>query len=331
LATVASNAATGPPSRARRWLSGFRDRETWTAYLFILPWVIGFLVLTAGPMFASLYYSFTDYGFDQIAGYQDTSRVGFDNYRELLNDEKVVNSLMNTFVYTVMSVPAKMVVALGLAMILARIAFAAGFFRTVFYLPDITPPVAIGIMILVLFNGSFGVVNAVLNPILGVFGKEAPFWTTDPSWIKPSLAIMSIWTVGGTMVIYLAALKAVPQHLYEAAAIDGASPWRRFVNITLPMISPALFFTFIVLTIHGLQTFTEVYTAYFGQQGGAGAESPDAALMNVVYLFRQAFEFFNMGFASAMAWLLFAIIMVVTAVQFIVSRRFVFYQGEKRE
>jgi multiple sugar transport system permease protein len=325
LASVATSSRATGPSRARRWLSGFRARETWTAYLFILPWAIGFLALTAGPMVASLYFSFTDYGVQQIAGFEPTSRVGFDNYRELLDDPRVATSLKNTLVYTVMTVPAKMAVALGLALILARLAFAAGFFRTVFYLPDITPPVAIGIMILVLFNGSTGIVNRGLELI----GIPGPFWTTDPTWIKPSLAIMSIWTVGGTMVIYLAALKAVPQHLYEAAAIDGAGPWRRFVNITLPMISPALFFTFIVLTIAGLQTFTEVYTAYFGQ-GSAGAEAPDAALMNVVYLFRQAFEFFNMGFASAMAWVLFAIIMFVTAIQFLVSRRWVFYQGDSR-
>jgi multiple sugar transport system permease protein len=324
-AGTASNAAPGPQSGARRWLSAFRERETWTAYLFILPWIIGFLALTAGPMFYSLYISFTDYGVEQLAGFAPTERVGLDNYQQLLDDPKVQTSLYNTFVYTVMTVPAKMLVALGLAMILARIAFAAGFFRTVFYLPDITPPVAIGIMILVLFNGSVGVVNQALEFI----GIPGPFWTTDPAWIKPSLAIMSVWTVGGTMVIYLAALKAVPAHLYEAAAMDGAGPWRRFFNVTLPMISPALFFTFIVLTIAGLQTFTEVYTAYFGA-GSQGAEAPDAALMNVVYLFRQAFEFFNMGFAAAMAWLLFAIIMVVTAVQFIVSRRFVFYQGEQK-
>jgi multiple sugar transport system permease protein len=276
-------------------------------------------------MLYSLYISFTDYGVQQLAGFEPTSRVGLANYRELLDDPRVATSLKNTFVYTVMTVPAKMLVALGLAMILARLVFAAGFFRTVFYLPDITPPVAIGIMILVLFNGSFGAVNRALELI----GIPGPFWTTDPNWIKPSLAIMSVWTVGGTMVIYLAALKAVPQHLYEAAAIDGAGPWRRFFQITLPMISPALFFTFIVLTIAGLQTFTEVYTAYFGA-GSTGAEAPDAALMNVVYLFRQAFEFFNMAFASAMAWLLFAMIMVVTAVQFVLSKRFVFYQGEKR-
>jgi len=322
LATVASTDAPGPPRRARRSLSGFRERETWTAYLFILPWVIGFAALTAGPMVFSLYYSFTNYGVEQIAGFAPTERVGLDNYRQLLEDPRIATSLQNTFIYTVMSVPAKMAVALGLAMILARLAHGAGFFRTVFYLPDITPPVAIGILILVLFNGSVGIVNRALEFI----GIPGPYWTTDPTWIKPSLAIMSIWTVGGTMVIYLAALKAVPNHLYEAAAMDGAGPWRRFFNVTLPMISPALFFTFIVLTIAGLQTFTEVFTAYFGE-GSAGAEDPDAALMNVVYLFRQAFEFFNMGFASAMAWLLFAIIMVITAIQFVVSRRFVFYQG----
>jgi multiple sugar transport system permease protein len=276
-------------------------------------------------MVASLYFSLTDYGVEQIAGFEKTSFVGTENYRQLLDDPRVATSLQNTFIYTLMTVPAKMVVALGLAMILARLAFAAGFFRTLFYLPDITPPVAIGILILVLFNGSSGIVNRALELI----GIPGPFWTTDPNWIKPSLAIMSVWTVGGTMVIYLAALKAVPGHLYEAAAIDGAGPWRRFFNITLPMISPALFFTFIVLTIAGLQTFTEVFTAYFGE-GQTGAEDPDAALMNVVYLFRQAFEFFNMGFASAMAWLLFVIIMIVTGVQFLVSRRFVFYQSDSR-
>jgi multiple sugar transport system permease protein len=277
-------------------------------------------------MVASLYFSFTDYGLEQIAGFEETHRVGLDNYQQLLDDPRIATSLKNTFLYTVMTVPTKMIVALALAMILLRVAYAAGFFRTVFYLPDITPPVAIGVLLIMLFNGSFGAVNRGLELV----GIPGPFWTTDPTWIKPGIAVMNIWQVGGTMVIYLAALKGVPQHLYEAAAMDGASSWRRFRNVTLPMISPALFFTFIVLTIAGLQTFAEVYTAYFGQAGGAGAEAPEAALMFAIYIFRQAFEFFDMGFASAMAWLLFAIIMIVTAVQFVVSRRFVFYQGAQR-
>jgi multiple sugar transport system permease protein len=326
LASVAARKSAPGPSRARRWFAGFGERETYVAYVFILPWLIGFVLLTAGPMLWSLSLSFQQYGVEQLSGFLPAERVGADNYRELLDDPKIATSLKNTFIYTVMTVPGKMVFALMLALILARIGHAAGFFRTVFYLPDITPPVAIGILIIMLFNGQDGIVNQVL----GALGLPTPFWTTDPTWIKPSLALMSLWGIGGTMVIYLAALKAVPQHLYEAAAMDGAGPWRRFFTVTLPMISPALFFTFIVLTIAGLQTFTEVYTAYFGQAGGAGAEAPDAALMYAVYIFRQAFEFFNLGFASAMAWVLFAIIMLVTAVQWIGSRRFVFYQGGQR-
>jgi multiple sugar transport system permease protein len=325
LASVAARERAPGPSRARRWLSGFRERETWTAYLFIVPWVVGFVLLTAGPMVWSLALSFTNYNLEVLAGFAERESVGTDNYSQLLDDQRIRTSLENTFIYTVMTVPGKMVFALALAMILVRIGHAAGLFRTVFYLPDITPPVAIGVLILTLFNGQVGVVNRALEFI----GIPGPFWTTDPDWIKPALAIMSLWGVGGTMVIYLAALKAVPQHLYEAAAMDGAGPWRRFFTVTLPMISPALFFTFIVLTIAGLQTFTEAYTAFFGA-GTAGAEQPEAALMYAIYIFRQAFEFFNMGYASAMAWLLFVIIMIVTAIQFIGSRRLVFYQGSQR-
>lgn len=320
-----STKAPGPPSRARRWFSGFRERETWTAYAFVLPWVLGFVFLTGGPMVASAYLSFTNYGVEQIAGFSPTETVGTEHYRQLLHDEKIRTALSNTFIFTVMMVPATMIVGLLLAMILTRIGRAAGFFRTIFYIPQITPPVAVGVLILVLFNGQVGIVNRGLELI----GIQGPFWTTDPAWIKPSLAIMSVWSVGGTMVIYLAALHGVPQQLYEAAAIDGASPWRRFRNITLPMISPALFFTFIILTIAGLGNFTEVYTAYFGA-GTTGADSPDAALMYAVYLFRQAFEFFNLGYASAMAWLLFLITMIITLFNVLISRRFVFYQGGQK-
>jgi multiple sugar transport system permease protein len=222
-------------------------------------------------------------------------------------------------------VPATIGVALALALILVRIGRAAGLFRTIFYLPQITPPVAVGILFLLMFNGSTGIVNRGLELV----GIPGPFWTTDPSWIKPGLVLMDVWAVGGTMVILLAALHAVPQQLYEAAAMDGAPAWRRFTDVTLPMISPALFFSFIILTIYGLNLFTQAYTAFFGA-GQAGAEAPDAALFFNIYLFRQAFENFNMGFACAMAWLLFGITVIVTAVNFLVSRRFVFYQGAPR-
>jgi multiple sugar transport system permease protein len=305
-------------------MAGFRERETWTAYLFLLPWIFGFFVLTLGPMLFSLYYSFTNYGLQQIAGIEETKTVGLKNYRQLLDDPKVASSLKNTFVYTVMMVPATIVIALALAMILTRIGKAAGFFRTIFYLPQITPPVAVGVLVLFLFNGQIGIVNRGLDLI----GINGPYWTSDPSWIKPTLAIMDVWACGGTMVILLAALYAVPAQLYEAAAMDGAPAWRRFKDVTLPMISPALFFCFIILTLAGLNAFTQAYTAFFGA-GQAGSQN-EAALFYAIYLFRNAFEFFNMGFASAMAWLLFAISLIVTLVNIGVSRRFVYYQGEKR-
>jgi multiple sugar transport system permease protein len=324
LASVTAAATRAPgPSRVRRWLSGFRERETWVAYAFLLPWLAGFLLLTLGPMLFSLYYSFTNYGVQQIAGLEPTKTVGLDNYQRLLDDPKVATSLKNTFVYTVMMVPGRILFALALAMILLRVGRRlAGVFRTIFYLPHITPPVAVGVMLIFLFNGRVGIVNKGL----GLLGIQGPYWTTDPSWIKPSIALMDIWACGGTMVILLAALYAVPQHLYEAASMDGASAWRRFKDVTLPMISPALFFCFIILTLYGLQQFTQAYTAYFG----AGGTQPEAALFFSVYLFRNAFEYFNMGFASAMAWLLFAISMIVTGINILVSRRFVFYQGSQR-
>jgi multiple sugar transport system permease protein len=305
--------------RARRWASGFKERDTWVAYGFLLPWFIGFSVFVAGPMVASLILSFTDYSV-----IQSTNWVGTQNYNDLIHDPKVGIALKNTFVFALLSVPLHMIIALALAMILLRIGRAAGFFRTVFYLPSMTPPVAVAILFLLLFNGSTGLINTAL----GWFGITGPFWTTDPNWVKPGLALMSSWAVGGTMVIYLAALRGVPQHLYEAASMDGASAWRRFRDVTLPMISPALFFTFIIQTIYALTEFARVYTAFFG--AGTKTNETEAALLYSVYLFRQSFQFFHFGYASALAWLLFVIIMIITFVQVRVSRRFVFYQGEAR-
>jgi multiple sugar transport system permease protein len=321
---TASSTTTPGPSWARRRASAFRERETWIAYLFILPWVIGFLVLTLGPMIFSAYYSFTNYGVEQIAGISPTKTVGFDNYKQLYNDPYIGTALKNTFEYGLMMVPARVVVALLLAMMLKKVGERlGGFFRTVFYLPSITPPVAIGVLVLTLFNGGYGIVNKALAHI----GIHGPFWTTDPSWIKPTIAVMDVWAAGGTMVILLAALYGVPQHLYEAAAMDGASKVRQFFNVTLPMISPALFFVFIILTLSALNQFTTAYTAFFNSGSGA---TNQAALFYAIYIFQQAFKFFNMGFASAMAWMLFAISMVITGINIFVTKRFVFYQSDAR-
>ncbi len=324
MTSVTVNGLAPGPSRARRWLSGFRERETWTAYLFIFPWIFGFFVFTLGPMVFSAYYSFTNYGIQQIAGIAPTKTVGFDNYKQLYDDPYIGTALKNTFEYGLMMVPARIVVALLLAMMLVRVGERlGGIFRTIFYIPHVTPPVAIGVLVLYLFNGPYGIVNKALAHI----GITGPYWTTQPGWIKPTIAIMDVWACGGTMVILLAALYGVPKHLYEAAAMDGASKVRQFFNVTLPMISPALFFCFIILTLAALNQFTVAYTSFFNSGSGA---TNTAALFYAIYLFQQAFKFFNMGFASAMAWMLFAISMVITGINIFATKRFVFYQSDAR-
>jgi multiple sugar transport system permease protein len=304
--------------RLRNWRRGFRLRETWAAYAFLSPWIFGFVVLTLGPMIASLVLSLTNY---DIIG--TTSFVGTANYAEMAHDPEVITALRNTLIYTVLNVPLTIVVSLLLAMMLTRVGRAGSFFRTVFYLPVMTPAVAVGILYLLLFNGSYGIVDKVL----GFFGIPGPYWTTDPTWIKPGLVLMSLWAVGANVVIYYAALRGVPPRLYEAAAMDGASSWRRFRDITLPMISPAIFFTFIVLTISGLQSFTQAYTAFFNTGTTTSGQGSSAALFYVIYLFQQGFSDLHMGYASALAWALFVVIAVITVVQLLVSRRFVYYEG----
>ena len=312
---------TSRKSRVRRWARGFRERDTWAAYGFMTPWIIGFSVFLAGPMIISLVLSFTDYD-----GLRETSNVGLGNYEQLLADPKIRTSLANTLIYTVMAVPGTMIVALALAMMLSRVGRrSAGIFRTLFYLPEVTPKVAIGVLFLLLFNGQVGLVNSAL----GLVGIDGPQWSTDSAWVKPGLVLMDLWSVGGTVVIYLAALNNVPRDLYEAAELDGVSAWQRFRHITVPMISGALFFTLVVQTIYKLQTFDEAYAAFYGSSASA-TYSNDAALFYLIYLFQQAFQFLHMGYASAMAWLLFIVIMIITAVQIRVSRRFVYYEGGER-
>ena len=278
---------------------------------------MGFLVFTAWPLIYSAYLSLTDYDVINNANF-----IGLENYAELFADPKIALALSNTFLFTAVQVPLYVIVSLALALLLQRASRSAGFFRTIFFLPKMTPPVAVGILFLLLFNGQGGLINQVL----GFFGIDGPSWTTEPAWIKPGLVLMSLWTVAASVIILLAALKNVPEQLYESARIDGAGFLRQAFSVTLPMISPAIFFIVIVNTIAGLQTFDEAYTAFFG--AGNTTYSNDAALFYSIYLFQQAFQFLNMGYASAMAWLLFLLIMIVTAIQLIVSRRFVYYEGE---
>jgi multiple sugar transport system permease protein len=305
------------PGRLGRLRQDLGRSETRWAFAFLLPWIIGFIIFTAGPMIASLVFSFTDLGLRPNFRF-----IGSTNYERLVADPRVVLALQNTAYYTILHVPLAMGTALLLAMMLLRVGRAAGFFRTVFYLPTITPLVAVGALWLLLLNGQVGLINAAL----GVFGISGPNWTTDPNWIKPGLVLMSLWSVGSTAVIYFAALRNVPLELYEAARVDGASAWQQFRNITLPMISGALFFTLIVNTIASLQTFDQVYTMYFGTNNATAGDR--SALFYVVYLFNEAFGSFRMGYASALAWLLFIVIMIITFIQIRLSQRLVYYEGE---
>lgn len=293
-----------------------RHEQRW-AYAFLSPWLIGFVVFTAGPMVASLVLSFTHYDLVNPA-----SAAGLDNYRQLLQDHEVATALRNTAVYTALHVPLSLAIALAIAMLMVRAGRAAGAFRTLVYLPVMTPPVAIGAMFLLLLNGQTGLVNDALSFI----GIDGPAWTTDPHWILPGLVLMSLWSVGGTAIIYLAALQQVPTQLYEAARLDGAGAWAQFRHVTLPMISGTVYFTLIVNTIYSLQMFTEVYTMYFGNRA-TQSSSGDSALFYVVYLFQQAFQYLHMGYASALAWLLFVVIVAITLVQVRVARRRVYYEG----
>jgi multiple sugar transport system permease protein len=295
-----------------------RSGETRAALLFISPWIFGFLVFTAWPIIYTGYLSLTDY--DVINA---PSFVGMENFREMLQDPKVALSLKNTFVFVAMSVPAQVLVSLGLALLLNWAGRASGFFRTAFFLPKMTPPVAVGVLLLLLFNGQSG----LLNRMLATVGIDGPAWTTDPSWVKPGLVMMSLWTVGGSVIILLAALRGVPQELYDASRVDGAGWWHQTWHVTIPMISGALFFVFIVETIAAFQSFSEAYTAFFGAND---TYSNDAALFYTIYLFQEAFRDLHMGYASALAWVLFAIIMAVTFVQIRLTKRFVFYESESR-
>jgi multiple sugar transport system permease protein len=306
-------------ARARPGRIASRRREAVAALLFISPWLVGFLVFTAWPVIYSGYLSLTDY--DVI---NNPDFIGFDNYVAMFEDPKIGLSLGNTFIFVVLSVPLHILVSLALALLLLRAARATGFFRTVFFLPKMTPAVAVGVLFLLIFNGQ----NGLINRVLGFFGVQGPYWTTDPFWVKPGLVLISLWTIGSSIVILLAALKNVPVELYESARIDGANFLQQTTRITVPMISSTIFFLAIINTIYGFQIFTEAYTAFFGS--GNTTYSNDAALFYVIYLFRQGFEFLHMGYASAMAWLLFVVIMVFTVAQFALSRRVVYYEGDNR-
>jgi len=285
-------------------------REAITGYLFIAPAVLGFLLWTAGPMVASIWLATTDW--DLIRAPRP---VGLANVARLLADDLFWASLRATAYYTAVHVP----LALGLAFLLALLmnvpVRGIGFFRTVYYLPTMVPAVANALLWVWIFNSEFG----LLNMALGAVGLPKVAWLQDSDWAMPALIVMSLWTLGATMVIYLAGLQGVPQHLYEAAEIDGAGALARFRHVTVPMLSPIIFFNLILQIIGSFQVFT---TGYIMTRGG-----PDnATLFYVLYLFQNAFQYFKMGYAAALAWVLFFIVLALSLLVFRYVGRMVHYE-----
>ncbi len=287
--------------------------EIITGYLCILPWIIGLAVFIVGPIIASLIFSFMDYSVALPPKF-----IFLGNYRKmLLEDPLVWKSLYNTLYMTIIGVPLDMFLALGVALLLNQKLKGEAFFRTVFYLPSIVPQVAMSLLWLWILNPQIGLVNYVLS-LLGIRG---PNWLGSEVWAKPAFIIMGFWGIGRNVVIFLAGLQNVPQHLYDAATVDGANVWQRFRYVTLPMLSPTIFFVLVMGFIGTLQIFSQAYI----MTGGGPVYS---TLFYVYHLFNKAFRDFQMGYASAMAWFLFIIIFAATMLNLKLSSKWVYYESE---
>ena len=291
------------------------DEEARAGLFFVSPFVIGFLIFTAGPLLYSLYLSFTKYDVLNPPVWR-----GLENYQQMLIDQRFSRTLYNTLYFTLFYIPSAIPFALGLALLLHANVRGLSFWRTVFYLPQVTPAVAVGVLWLRILSPQDG----LLNNALAAIGIQGPAWTIDAQWVKPAIVIMKLWSVGWMVIVYLAALKQVPNELYEAALVDGAGAFRRFWSITLPLISNVIFFTVVMLTIFSLNIFTEPMVMFPPQVFGGQMGPQDSALFYVLYLFDQAFRKFSMGYASALAWVLFLVTLIIVAIQTWGSRRFVY-------
>lgn len=278
--------------------------------------ILGMLVFTVYPVIASLYYSFCNYPV-----LKPTVWVGLSNYKALFQDPIFYKSLYNTVYYAVFATPIGIVTAFFLALLLNQKVKGLALFRTMFFVPSIVPMVAGSVLWLWLLNPQYGLINTVLQA-MHVPNTLIPGWLADPKWSKPALILMSTWGVGGWMLIYLAGLQDVPQDLYEAAEIDGANAFQRMKHVTIPLVSPQLFFTLIMGFIGAAQYFTQAWVMTMGGP-------VDSTRFFAMYLFQNAFSYWKMGYACAMAWILFVVILLFTLLLFKTSGKYVYYGGEK--
>ena len=301
-------------SRAPRRRGTIERRNARVGFLFALPWIIGFLGLELYPLVASLYFSFT-----QFNVFQSPLWIGVNNYTTLTRDPLFWQSLGNTLYVAVIGVPLGLVLAFAIAIALNDQLRGLALYRTLVYLPTVTPIVASSLLWLWLLNPIYGPVNWLW---LQLFGMQGPGWFATAAWAKPALIFMNMWGIGTAMVVFLAALQGVPEQLYEAARIDGANGWQRTLHVTLPLISPATFFLLVMQIIGTLQIFA---SAFVIGDGTGGVQN--SLLFYALYLYQNAFNYLNMGYASAMAWILFLVILALTLLIFRTSNRWVHYEG----
>lgn len=292
-------------------------REALIGYLFAFPWIIGFFVLTIGPMIFSIYASFTRYDIVNTPEWR-----GLANYEFIfLRDERFRISLGNTFYYVMLKIPIVISIALALALLMNTNIPGQRYFRTIYYLPTVLTGVSAIFLWVWVLNP-----EGLLNKSLAIFGIRGPNWFYDPAWAKAGLIVMSMWYIGSPVLIFLAGLQGIPRHLYEAAEIDGAGVWSKFVNVTFPMLSPTIFFLVVTNIIGAFQVFNSAYVV--STTAGSNAGDPAQSLLFYeVYLYVRAFKLLEMGFASALAWILFVIIMIVTGIQLYLSKRWVYYES----
>jgi multiple sugar transport system permease protein len=300
--------------QARARMGPIRRREAIAGWLFVSPWVVSLVIFAAYPVLAAIFFSFTEYNI-----LEPPQWVGLKNYVEIFSIDKAFwISVTNTAYYALISVPLRLALALLLALILNLRAKGIGIYRTLFYLPALVPPVVGAMIFLVLLNPT-GLVNSMLESV----GLPGPRWFTDPAWSKPALIILSIWPVGVETLIFLAGLKEVPESLLDAAAIDGAGPLQQFRHITLPLISPAILFNLVIGIIYSFQVFDQALVF-----GGSNGEPLESSLMLMVLIYRNAFRYFAMGYASALGVVLMLAVLVLTLVIFRSARVWVFYEAE---
>ena len=310
LSTIHRVKAKTPEEKRLKAKEAGRDNRA--GYLFLLPWLIGLVVITVGPMIASLYLSFTNYSLIQAPKW-----IGFENYTRMLGDERLHNSLKVTFIYVFVSTPLQLALALAIALLLNEGMRGLPFYRSVFYLPSM---LGSSVAIAVLWRQMFEV-DGLVNQILRKFGFEATTsWIGDPSTALWTIILLHVWTFGSPMVIFLAGLRQIPGMYYEAASVDGASKWSQFRKITLPLLSPIIFFNLVLQIINAFQAFTQAYVV----SNGTGGPS-DSTMFYTLYLYQKGFVQFQMGYAAAMAWLLLVIIAAFTAINFYFSKKWVFY------